>query len=74
MDIKSYNSFSEYHPLVNFLYFTVVIMFSMIFQHPVLLLISIISSFSYTIILNGIKALKFNLYYCYSKKERISLS
>ena len=63
MDIKSYNSFSEYHPLVNFLYFTVVIMFSMIFQHPVLLVISIISSFSYTIILNGIKALKFNLYF-----------
>lgn len=63
MEVKSYNSFSEYHPLVNFLYFSVVIIFSMMFQQPVLLVISIVASFIYTIMLNGIKALKFNLYF-----------
>lgn len=63
MNIKSYNSFSEYHPIVNFLYFTIVIAFSMIFNHPVFLVISIISSFIYTIMINGGKGLKFNLYF-----------
>lgn len=63
MDIKSYNSFGEYNPIVNFLYFAVVIIFSMIFQHPILLAISITSSFIYTLMLSGVKALKFNLYF-----------
>lgn len=63
MEEKSFNSFGEYNPIVNFLYFAVVIVFSMIFQHPILLIISIISSFTYSIILNGFKALKFNLYF-----------
>lgn len=63
MDIKSYNSFSEYHPIVNFIYFGLVIIFSMMFQHPILIVLSLIGSFSYTIMLNGIKGLKFNLYF-----------
>lgn len=63
MKIKSYNSFSEYHPIVNLLYFTIVIAFSMMFKHPILLVISLLAAFSYAIVLNGIKALKFNLYF-----------
>lgn len=63
MKIKSYNSFSEYHPIINLLYFTIVIAFSMMFKHPVLLVISLVASFSYAIVLNGVKALKFNLYF-----------
>ncbi|WP_300386360.1 energy-coupling factor transporter transmembrane component T [Clostridium sp.] len=63
MERKLYDSFGEYHPLVNFVYFTTVIIFSMVFQHPILLIISILSSFIYTVMLNGVKGLKFNLYF-----------
>lgn len=54
------DAFSNYHPFVNFLYFTLVFAFSMVFMHPVCLLISIISAFTYSIILKGKKAIKFN--------------
>lgn len=63
MDLKSYNTFYDFHPLVNFLYFGAVILFSMMFIHPVFLIIGIIASFVYSIVLNGIKSLKFNLYF-----------
>lgn len=63
MSSKSYNTFYDFHPVVNFLYFGAVISFSMMFKHPAFLVIGIIASFSYSIILNGIKALKFNIYY-----------
>ena len=63
MEYNFNNAFSEYHPIVNFMYFCIVIIFSMIFKQPVLLMISIIASFSYSTILNGIKAIKFNLYF-----------
>ena len=55
------DTFSSYHPAVNMLYFTVVLMFSMFFTHPVCLVISFICAFVYSIYLNGKKALKFNL-------------
>lgn len=57
------NSFKSYHPLVNFYYFLAVILFSMFFMHPIILIISFSSSFIYSIYLNGKKALKFNLMY-----------
>lgn len=63
MDFKSYNTFYDFHPLVNFLYFGAVILFSMMFIHPVFLGIGIIASFVYSITLNGVKSLKFNLYF-----------
>ncbi|MBU5593296.1 energy-coupling factor transporter transmembrane protein EcfT [Clostridium sp. MSJ-4] len=59
------NSFKGFHPIVNFYYFTVVIIFSMFFMHPIFLGISLISSFIYSVSLNGKKAVKFNLLYMF---------
>lgn len=53
------NEFAKYHPLINFIYFTAVIVFSMIFVHPICLVTSLLCSVIYSIILNGKKALKF---------------
>ena len=55
------DSFSGYHPFVNLLYFMLVIGFAMFFIHPVCLVISLLCAFSYSIYLNGKKALKFAL-------------
>ena len=55
--------FYDYHPLVNFIYFIVTIAFSMFILHPVFLAISLISSITYSIMLNGRKAVKFNIIY-----------
>lgn len=57
------NAFKTYHPLVNFLYFAFVIVFSMFFMNPVCLIISIICAFTYSVVLNGTKAVRFNLVY-----------
>ncbi len=54
--------FAKFHPIVNFLYFLSVIGFSMIFMHPLTLCISLVCGFTYSILLNGGKALKFNLF------------
>lgn len=43
----------QYHPVINFIYFGLVIGCSMFFLHPVCLLISIISAASYTLYLFG---------------------
>ena len=55
--------FELFHPLVNFYYFFIVIMFSMFFMHPIFLIISLISSIIYSIMLNGKSAVKFNILY-----------
>ncbi|MEG1886890.1 MAG: energy-coupling factor transporter transmembrane protein EcfT, partial [Oscillospiraceae bacterium] len=39
------------------------IIFSMFFMHPVFLSISLVVAIAYSVYLNGIKALKFNLVY-----------
>jgi len=59
MDNK--DTFSSYHPLVNFLYFGLVLVFSMTFMHPVCLVISLLCAASYSIYLNGRKAVRFSL-------------
>jgi len=56
-------AFGGYHPAINFLYFTLVLLFSMFFMHPACLLISLIGAFTYSIKLNGKRALRFNLLY-----------
>ena len=56
-------SFSTYHPIVNFIYFISVIAFTMIFMHPAFLAISLFGSFMYSTMLNGKKAVRFNLFY-----------
>ncbi len=55
--------FSSFHPLVNFVWFTTVLLFSMFFMHPVFLTISLTCSFVYSVVLNGKKAVRFNLLY-----------
>ena len=60
---KISNSFVKYHPFVNFYYFVFMILCSMFFMHPVFLGISLVTSFTYSVFLNGTKAIKFNLLY-----------
>ena len=57
------DSFSSYHPLVNFLFFALVLVFSMCFMHPLCLLISLCSALAYALRLNGKKGLRFSLRY-----------
>lgn len=55
------DTFGTYHPIINFTFFCAVILCSMFFMHPILLCISVLSAFSYSIYLNGRNALKFNI-------------
>ena len=57
------NEFKTYHPIVNFVYFALVIGFSCFFMHPVCLAISLFCSFTYSVMLKGSKAIKINLIY-----------
>lgn len=55
--------FYNYHPLTSFMYFLVIIVFSMFLINPICLGISLISGILYSVILNGKKVAKFNLYF-----------
>ena len=57
------DSFYSYHPIVNFTYFLLVLVFSMMSRHPVCLGISIVTSIGYSVYLTGKKAVFFNLKY-----------
>ena len=57
------NEFKTYHPIVNFVYFIFVIGFSCVFMHPVSLVISLLSGFTYSVMLKGKSAVKTNLIY-----------
>ncbi len=57
------DTFSSYHPVVNFVYFVAVILFSMFFLHPVFLGISLVCGTAYSLYLNGRRAARFNLLY-----------
>lgn len=59
--MENRDAFSSYHPLINFLYFALVLVFTMFFMHPVSLVISLVSAFSYAVYLNGHKAVRFSL-------------
>ncbi len=60
------DAFSTYHPIINFLYFAVVLIISMFFNHPVVLGISLISAIVYAFVLQGWKkVLKFNLLFMF---------
>lgn len=67
------DTFSTYHPIINFTYFSAVILFSMFFMHPILLCISTISSFLYSVYLNGKQAIRFNLVFLLPTLILISL-
>ncbi len=57
------SEFKTYHPIVNFIYFVFVIGFSCFFMHPICLSISLVSGFTYSVMLKGKKAIKTNLIY-----------
>ena len=56
--------FSHYHPLVNFLYFTLVIGFSMALNHPLAQGISLACAVIYAVQAEGRKAVLFTLKWC----------
>ncbi len=56
-------AFEEYHPIVNFIYFTAQIAFSMVFMHPICIAISLIFGVLYSIMLKGRRAAMFSLVY-----------
>lgn len=57
------HAFASYHPVVSFLYFALILSFSMIFMHPVCLFISFIAALIYSITLKGKKAVRFSVVY-----------
>jgi len=62
--VRTNDTFSGFHPLVNFFYFAAVIGFAMFFMHPILLAISFFCATVYAIYLSGrkiIHAMKFIL-------------
>ncbi len=57
------NEFKTYHPIVNFVYFVFVIGLACFFMHPACLCISLVSGFTYSVMLKGKKQVKTNLIY-----------
>lgn len=55
------DAFGQYHPIVNFIYFSYVIGISMFFMHPVMLVISAAGAFAYSIYISGRRAVAFNI-------------
>lgn len=53
-----HDTFSTYHPIVNFIYFVIVIGVSMFAMHPVFLVLSCIGGLAYYLYLKGKKAVK----------------
>ncbi len=58
------DGFGKYHPLVNFLYFTLVIGFSMVLTHPLAQGISLACACLYAVQAEGKKAVLFTLKWC----------
>ena len=58
---QSKDPFSSYHPIINFLYFALVLLFTMCFMHPVSLVISLACAITYAVTLNGKQAVRFSL-------------
>jgi len=57
------DSFSTFHPIINFTYFTAVILFSMFFMHPIFQVVALVSAFIYSVSIKGKDGLKFNIIY-----------
>ena len=56
------DTFSGYHPLINFTYFVIVIGIAMFYMHPVLLGLPLAGSLAYSIYLKGRKTVKVFLF------------
>lgn len=63
MRLQSTDAFSSYHPAVNFLYFGLVLFFTMCFLHPACLLLSLAAALRYAVCLNGRRAVRRSLRY-----------
>ena len=59
--MRNRDAFSSYHPIINFLYFVLVLVFTMFFMHPVSLVIALLSALAYSVCLNGTRAVRFSL-------------
>ncbi len=57
------DSFSTYHPIVNFVYFALVLTFAMCLMHPLCLVISLASAVWYALYLKGEKQVRFSFSY-----------
>lgn len=57
--MRNKDAFSGYHPTINFLYYALVLLFSMCLMHPVYLAISLTGALTYDIYLKGQKAVRF---------------
>lgn len=57
------DTFSSCHPLVNFLYFALVLGCTMVLMHPVYICISLVSACFYNVYLKGRRAVRFGLLY-----------
>lgn len=57
------DAFSSYHPIINFLYFALVLVFTMFFMHPVSLAVSLTCAAAYYVVLNGRGSLRTGLRY-----------
>ena len=64
LEDKMQDRFAKYHPLVNFLYFTLVIGFSMALNHPLAQGISLVCAISYAVQAEGRKGVFFTLKWC----------
>ena len=56
--------FGSYHPIVNLLYFALVIAFSLIITHPAAQAVALISAFLYAVTAEGKKSVAFLLRFC----------
>ena len=63
MRLQSRDAFSSYPPAVNFLYFGLVLFFTMCFLHPACLLLSLAAALRYAVCLNGRRAVRRSLRY-----------
>ena len=59
--MKDRDTFSSYHPAVNFLYFGLVMVLTMCWMHPVSLAITLSAAIAYNVYLNGRKGARFSL-------------
>lgn len=58
------DAFAKYHPLVNFLYFALVLGFSMVLTHPLAQGLSLLCAVWYAVQCTGYKAVAFSLKFC----------
>ena len=58
------DSFANYHPVVNLLYFILVIAFSMLLTHPMAQIIALLCAVTYAVSVEGKKSMMFLLKFC----------